>query len=176
LSSSSDHNDFDERKPLLIKKGTPSEKTQPPTKLLNKPTATVKPNRIENTNKVSTPIDPMLKRIPKKATPTKVRIMEIDLDKVPVTSTISFDTETSQQKKVTSTSLKRLSNGTNEIPQKKAKIISTAKQITSTTVKKTISVTSRNIINISFIIRTNALKKCLHRTIKNVTSNKIPFV
>ncbi|CAF0814371.1 unnamed protein product [Rotaria sp. Silwood1] len=146
LSSSSDHNDLDERKPLLIKKVTSSETIQPPKKILNKPTATVKPNIIGTTNKIIPPTNPMLKRIPKKTTPTKVRIMDIDLDKVPVTSTIPLDTDTIENKRITSTSLKRSSNSTNEIPQKKAKIISTTKPTISTTVghdmKKKISVTN----------------------------------
>ncbi|CAF4074874.1 unnamed protein product [Rotaria sp. Silwood2] len=146
LSSSSDHNDFDERKPLLVKRVASSETIQSPKKILNKPTATVKPNVIENTNKVIPPTNPMLRRIPKKTTPTKVRIMDIDLDKVPVTSTISLDTDTIENKRVTSTSYKRPSNGTNEIPLKKAKIISTTRPTISTTVgqdiKKKIPVTN----------------------------------
>ncbi|CAF1078240.1 unnamed protein product [Rotaria sordida] len=146
LSSSSDHNDFDERKPLLVKKVTSSETIQSTKQMLNKPTATVKPNVIENTKKVISPTNPMLKRIPKKTTPTKVRIMDIDLDKVPVTSTISLDMDTIENKRVTSTSLKRPSNGTNEIPQKKPKIISTTKSTISTAVvqnvKKKIPVTN----------------------------------
>jgi len=150
LSSSSDHNDFDERKQILAKKITPPE---PPTKVLNKPTATVKPNVIQNTNRVIPPTNPMIKRIPKKTTPTKVRITDIDLDKVPVTSTISLDTDTNPNKKIISTSLKRSSNGTNEIPQKKAKIIPTSKQTLSTTVVQNIKhktpVTSRIIIILS---------------------------
>ncbi len=145
LSSSSDHNDFDERKQILAKKITPPE---PPTKVLNKPTATVKPNVIQNTNRVIPPSNPMMKRIPKKTTPTKARITDIDLDKVPVTSTISLDTDTN--KKMISTSLKRSSNGTNETPQKKAKITPTSKQTLSTTaaqnIKNKTPVTSRIII------------------------------
>jgi hypothetical protein len=88
----------------------------------------------------------MLKRIPKKTTPTKVRIIDIDLDKVPVTSTISLDTETNQQKQITKTSFKRSSNGTDEIPQKKPKInLPTKQTITSTAIqniKKKTPVTS----------------------------------
>jgi hypothetical protein len=149
LSSSTDHNDFDERKPAVIKRVTSVGNSQPPTKTLNKPTATVKPNVIENTNKtITSTTNPMLKRIPKKTTPTKVRIIDIDLDKVPVTSTISLDdTETNLNKQVISTSLKRSSNGTNEIPKKKPKINSTTKQPISTTVvqniKKKVPITSK---------------------------------
>jgi hypothetical protein len=116
LSSSSDHHDFDERKSAFIKKVTSFEKTQP------KPTATVKPNVIENTNKVITPVNPMLKRIPKKTTSSKVQIIDIDLEKVPVTSTILIDMEEKPKKTIKSTAIKRSSNGTNEIPQKKPKI------------------------------------------------------
>ncbi|CAF1097355.1 unnamed protein product [Adineta steineri] len=139
-SSSSDHNDFDERKLLVAKKVTPPVKTQPLTKVINKPTATVKPNIIENTNKIITSTNPMNIRIPKKTTttiPSKVRTMDIDLDKVPVTSTISVDTEANSNKKVTTTTtLKRSSNGTNEIPQKKARIVPTTKQNVPTIKKK----------------------------------------
>jgi hypothetical protein len=131
LSSSSDHNDFDERKSTSIKNPT----------LPNKPVATVKPKVVENKTKVIPPTNPMLKRIPKKATPTKVRVVDIDINKVPVTSTISLDTESNPTKKVISTSLKRLSNGTNEIPQKKAKTTTVVQNI-----KKKISITSRIII------------------------------
>ncbi|CAF2091392.1 unnamed protein product [Rotaria magnacalcarata] len=132
-SSSSDHNDFDERKPL-VKKIASSESIQSPRKITSKPTATVKPNIIGNAIKPTPPTDPMLKRIPKRTISTKVRIMDVDLDRVPVTSTISVDAN----KKVTL--LKRPSSGTNEIPQKKAKIIpTTTKPTASTTIGQNIN-------------------------------------
>lgn len=108
---SSDHNDSDERKSTIPKKLNTTQ---------TKPIATVKPNIIEKPAPTIT--NPMLKPIPKKTTTTttatsKVRVADIDLDKVPVTSTLSVD-----DIKKKSTSLKRSSNGTNEIPQKKPKI------------------------------------------------------
>jgi hypothetical protein len=83
----------------------------------------------------------MLKRIPKKTTATKVRLIDIDLDKVPVTSTISLDTETHQTKPIVSTVRKRASNETNEVPQKKPKINSTTSTIQN--IKKKIPITSK---------------------------------
>ncbi len=139
--------------------------------------ATVKPNRIENTTKVTTPTDPMLKRIPKKTTPTKVRIIDVDLDKVPVTSTISLETETQPNKKITSTSLKRSSNGINEIPQKKAKIISPTKPTNVVqNIKKKIPVTSRTII--SFLTNDKKIKTdkfhSYRQQIQNIFFNRMP--
>ena len=120
LSSSSDYHDLDERKSTVVKKVAPFERTPSSTTPPSKPTATVKPSVIENTSRVTT--DPMLKRIPKKPLPSKVRVAEIDLAKVPVTSSLSLDIESKPKKTSSSPSLKRASNETSAIPQKKPKI------------------------------------------------------
>lgn len=117
--SSSDYHDYDERKAAMIKKVAPFEKTPSS----SKPTATVKPNIIENTNRTTT--DPSVKRIPKKSLPSKVRVADIDLEKVPVISSLSLDIERKSKKTASSPSLKRPSIGTSTIPPKKAKLIPT---------------------------------------------------
>lgn len=89
----------------------------------------------------------MLKRIPKKTTPTKVRVTDADLDKVPVTKSISVDTNSNGK---TSMSLKRPSDGKTDIPEKKAKIVPTNKPTVGPTIKKSTSVTSRIVIFICF--------------------------
>ncbi|UJR36341.1 hypothetical protein I4U23_029068 [Adineta vaga] len=150
LSSSSDHNDFDERKLSLARKAMSSEQNQTLNKPINKPTATVKPNVIENTNKSTVPhTNPMLKRIPKKIVSTsKVRVLDIDLDKVPISPSISFDNEPKAIKKPISTALKRPTNGTNEVPPKKPKVIPSTKQnittIDTTNMKKTVPISNGN--------------------------------
>jgi hypothetical protein len=107
---------------------------------------------IENTKRVIAPSNPMLKRIPKKSPPSKIRIIDIDLEQIPVTSTISLDTEEKPKKPMKSTSLKRLSNGTNEIPQKKPKInpIQTIQKKLSTTSKIFISLKEK--LQMNFIL------------------------
>ncbi|CAF0782777.1 unnamed protein product [Adineta ricciae] len=146
LSSSSDHNDLDERKPQLAKKLATLQQTSAVNKPITKPTATVKPNIIASTKKpTASSTNPMLKRIPKKTTPiaSKVRVLDIDLDKVPITPSIKLDDDDDDDdlttKQITkSTSLKRPVNGTHETPQKKAKVVPLTKPNTLT-VKKTLS-------------------------------------
>ena len=138
VSSSSDYHDVDERKSGVVKKVAPFEKTPSSTTIPSKPTATVKPNVIENTNRVTTTTDPSLRRIPKKPLPSKVRVADIDLEKVPVTSSLSLDIERKPKKTGISPSLKRSSTGTSAIPQKKPKLIPTP------TIPKRAPITSEN--------------------------------
>ena len=153
-SSFSDHNGFDERTSSPIKKLTPFEKTQP---FVKKPTATVKPNVIDKTIAPSPPINPLLKPIPKKTTPTKVRVSDVDLEKVPVTSTISLDTDTPKPV----AKLKRTATASNEIPQKKAKITSTS--TAQQTVKKKVPVTSNGTMKSTATRPQNAIQQLLSR-------------
>ena len=117
-----------------------------PTKVQNKPTARTNP-KVEKNNQCIKTTNPMLKRIPKRTTSTKVPMVDIDLDQVPVTPTISVDIDETQNKKKSLVSLKRSSFATNEVPEKRAKLIPSTKQTISTTVGKNINkkkpVTSR---------------------------------